>query len=194
MQADAEARAYEALSAHVRGADLAAITRTVMTAAVEARSAAVDRAKVAEAATARGLEREQAGTDFGNALDVLERGPETDVERALACALAARGLASDPPKERDAQERAAGELLWLAAHTPFDATELLDAALGEHAGAVWEAIAERVRRADEGKLPASDRGEALIGAVALAASRSESASKHAAALAAAARDPKIARV
>ena len=194
MEVDADARAYEALSQHPRLADLAAVTRASMTGAAETRRPERQPERVAEIAGELKLPRDEASTPFGNALDVLERGPEDDAERALACALAAHVVALHPPKDRDDEDRLANDLLWLASHTSFDATGLLDRALGDRAANLWDALADRIRRIDQGKLPALGRGEALVAAVALASSRSKGAIRQATALAAEVRDRKLARV
>lgn len=193
MEADADARAYDALSQHPRLASLSSLTRSLMTSAAETRSAEIHPERVAELAQQVDLAREAAGTTFGNALDVLSRGPEDDAERALCCALAAHAIAQKQPQGRDEEERLGGELLWLAAHTPLDATGLLDLALGEAATSVWDAVADRIRRVDEGKVSGTGRGEAFIGAVALAASTSKGAVRQATALAGELRDRKLAR-
>jgi hypothetical protein len=194
MEVDADARAYEALSQHVRLVDLAALTRESMTAAAEARRPERRPERVTELASELKLSREEAATPFGNALDVLERGPEDDAERVLACALAAHVVALNPPGDRDDEDRLATDLLWLATYTPFDATGLLDRALGERATTLWDAFADRIRRIDQGKLTALGRGEALVAAVALASSRSKGASRQAAALATEVRDRRLGRV
>jgi hypothetical protein len=194
MEVDADARAYEALSQHPRLTDLAAVTRASMTAAAEMRRPERRPERVTELAAELKLSREEAATPFGNALDVLERGPEDDAERALACALAAQVVALHPPTDRDEEDRLATDLLWLATYTPFDATGLLDRALGERATTLWDAFADRIRRIDEGKLAALGRGEALVAAVALASSRSKGASRQAAALATGVHDRRLGRV
>jgi hypothetical protein len=194
MEVDADARAYEALSQHVRLADLAALTRESMTAAAAARRPERRPERVTELANELKLSREEAATPFGNALDMLERGPEDDAERLLACALAAHVVALHPPKDRDDEDRLATDLLWLATYTPFDATGLLDRALGERATTLWDAFADRIRRIDQGKLTALGRGEALVAAVALASSRSKGASRQAASLATEVRDRRLGRV
>jgi len=194
MEADADARAYQALSQHPRLADLAAVTRASMTAATETRRPDRQPERVAEIATELRLSREEASTPFGNAMDVLQRGPEDDAERALACALAAHVVALHPPKEPETDGRLASDLLWLATHTPFDATGLLDRALGDRATGLWDALAEHVRRIDQGKSPGLGRGEALVAAVAMLSSSTKGAVRHAATLAAEVRDRKLARV
>jgi hypothetical protein len=194
MEVDADARAYDALSQHVRLTDLAAVTHASMTGAAEARRPEGRPERVAALATELKLSREDAATPFGNALDVLERGPEDDAERALACALAAHVVALRAPGDRDDEDRLATDLLWLATYTPFDATGLLDRALGDRAVTMWDAFADRVRRIDAGKMAAPGRGEALVAAVALASSRSKGASRQAAALARDVRDRRLGRV
>ncbi len=194
MQVDADVRAYDALSTHPRAADLAAIARSLMTAAVQLKRVERRPEQVAKLALDMGLTREQAATPYGNALDVLDVGPEDDAGRALACALAAHVLATFPPKDGEEQDRLASDLLWLATHTYFDATGLIDRALGERAAGLWDAIADRIRRIDQGSLPAFGRGEALLGGVALASSHARAATAQAAALAVDVRDGKLARV
>jgi hypothetical protein len=194
MEVDADARAYDALSQHPRAADLGAIARSLMTAAAQVRRVESRPEHVAKLAEEMRLTREEAGTPFGNALDVLQRGPEDDAERALACALAAHVIAIYPPKDSDEERRLAGDLLWLAAHTHFDATALIDRALGEAAAGLWNAIAERIRSIDQGASAALGKGEALVGGVALGSSHAQAATKQAATLAAEVRDRKLARV
>lgn len=191
MEADADARAYDALSQHPRRADLVSVARTVLGAMRDSGSGAPTAER---AATDAGLGREDASTPFGNALEVLERGPEDDAERALACALGALVAGDDALATKDDAakvERLAADLLWLAAHTPFDATGLVDRATGETAPALWRAIVARVQRFDQGKGAALGRGEALVGAMALAGSSSAAARDGVRALAAEVRDPKL---
>jgi hypothetical protein len=194
MDADADARAYDALSEHPRAADLGAIARSLMTTAAQVRRVEGRPEHVAKLAKEMRLPHAEAATPFGNALDVMLRGPEDDAERALACALAAHVVALYPPKDSDEERRLASDLLWLAAHTHFDATTLIDRALGEGAAGLWNAIADRVRSIDHGPLSAIGKGEALVGGVALGSSHAQAASKQAAALANEARDRKLVRV
>ena len=193
--ADVELRAFDALGKHARLADLVAITRAVAISAAEARRPAwQDPAKVKAQAEELKLTFDDAATELGNALTVLERGPEDDTERALVSALWAHAIAEAPPKGRDEEDRLATDTLWLATHTAFDATSLLDRALGDGATDIWDAIADRVRRVDQGKLPTLGRGEALLGCAALVSSTSASATKHVASLATEVKDRAFARV
>jgi hypothetical protein len=199
MTTDVDLRAFDALGKSARLGDLVAITRAVAQSALTTKRVAwEDAARVAELARQTNLTHEEATTPFGDALAVLERGPSDDAERGLACALMAHALAELPPKGREDEDRAASDLLWLAANTPFDATGLLDRALGDAAADLWDAIADRVRRFDQGrgdhaKREGIDRGGALVGALALATSTSDSAKRHVAALSVEARDPKLRR-
>src|SRR5258708_6753366 len=188
MEVDADARAFEALSQHARITDLASIARAVMASAAAAKKPGPHADLAQSLAAQRGLARAEAATSFGNALDVLERGPEGEAEQALARGLAAHAMALPPPEMAAGAEAAKGaddaaaELLWLAAHTPFDALGLVDRALGDRAAEIWDALADRIRRFDRETRPTLDRGEALVAAVALVSSRSASATKNASAL------------
>lgn len=187
-------RAYEALAKHEKLSDLVALTRTLLEPAARGKTTLwADKEALKAKCEELGLERDHARTDFGNALDTLERGPEDDASRALACALYAHMIAQAPPKDAEASDRLAGDLLWLATHTPFDALPLVDRALGDGAGEVWLAIADRVRRIDARKL-SSERAEGLLGAAALALSTSKAAAKQAGALVRELDDPALVRI
>ncbi len=190
-----DVRAYEALAGHDKLGDLVTIARDVVGAAAEARRPEwSDPARVKAKAEDLKLQPDDCATPFGNAFAVLERGPEDDGERGLAAAIWAHVLAETPPKTSEDEDRTAGDLLWLAARTPFDATGLVDRALGDASDEVWGAIADRIRRIDEGKLHPLGRGEALVGCAALALSASAAAAKHATVLASELRDRAMSRV
>jgi hypothetical protein len=145
MGADGDVRAYDALSQHARLADLAALAHALMTSAAEARRSGRPSRRAVDLAAERRLTPDDAATPFGNALQVLDRGPSNADERALARALAAHALAAHRPKDAAEEVLAANDLLWLAAHTPFDALGLLDKALGGDAPRLWAAISEAIR-------------------------------------------------
>jgi hypothetical protein len=194
MELESDLRAYEALSQHPRLVDLATIARAIMARASDARQPEVERAHAEQLTTERNLSREDAATPFGNAVDVLVQGPANETERTLARALAAHALALGPPGASDDEDGRVTSVLWLATHTWFDATGLIDRALGDRAADVWEAFAARIRRHGEGTAPPSGRAEALVAAVALARSLAPTASSLTASLASGVQDPAIAYV
>ena len=194
MPVDADVRAYDALLKHPRAADLAALAWSSLGAALQIKRLDRGPQQVAKAAAEANLSIEQAQTPFGNALDVLTRGPEDDAERALAHGLAAHAFAHRPPKDSDEEDRLAADVLWLGTHTPFDATGLVDHALGQVAPGFWRALADRILRIDQGTLPASGKAEALVGVLALVSSSSRLAADQASTLAGQVRDPALARL
>ena len=184
--------AYEAVARSARLPDLVAITQKILGEAATARRSGWDfGAKVAAAADEAKLSRADAETAFGNALDVLGSGADGDAQRALAASLYAHAIAE---ARRDDDDRLAGDILWLATHTAFDATPLLDRALGDEADDVWTAIGDRIRRIDEGKGTTSGRGEAIVGCAALSTSESAVARKVATDLAPRLHDPTLSRL
>jgi hypothetical protein len=144
MGVEGDVRAYDALSGHARLADLADVAHTVMTSAAEAHRTGNPSRRALDLAGQRSLHREDAGTPFGNALDVLDRGPQGPDERSLARALAAHALAAHRPNQGE-EAVAAHDLLWLAANSPYDALGLIDRALGGDAPRLWTAIHDALR-------------------------------------------------
>jgi hypothetical protein len=193
MEANADLRAYDSVAELPRVTDVAVVARAVLIELAAARRASVsDQGKVPRLLEERQLSREEGATPFGNALDVLQRGPEDDAERALARALAARALLAEAAAgDEDAVAR---DVLWLAAQTPFDATGLVDRALGERARPFWRSLADHLRHIDGGPASGVARGEALVGAAALASSADGMARELAARLAGEVRDAVVARV
>ncbi len=187
--------AYELLARSARLADLVALTSRIVTDAARARAADwAFTTKVTAAADEAKLARDDADTRFGNVLDVLSTGGEGAAERALASALWAHAVAESPRSRAEDEDRLAGDILWLATHTAFDATPLLDRALGEDAAELWTAIADRVRRIERSKGGALGRGEAVVGCAALAASGADKAKALCVELASELKDPVLLRV
>src|SRR5579864_3760012 len=194
MPVDADVRAYDALLQHPRAADLATLAWSSLAAALQVKRMERRTQQVASAAADANLSAQETQTPFGNALEVIQRGPEDDAERALARALAAHAFAHRPPKDSDEEDRLAADVLWLGTHTPFDATGLVDHALGQVAPGFWRALADRILRIDQGTLPASGKAEALVGVLALVSSSSRLAADQASILAAQVRDPALSRL
>jgi hypothetical protein len=164
-----ELLAFDALAKVARLSDLVAVVKGVVSPAAEARRADwVDPERVRALAGELGLADADAETPLGNALTVLERGPEGEQERALARAMFAHVVAEHG--EKDGEDRLAGDVLWLAAMTPFDCTLLLDRALGDRAPDLLRAMADRVKAIDA--RPTHGRAEAIVGVAALASSPS----------------------
>jgi len=181
----------EEIAAHKRGDDLARLVHTVAFAAADERRASLADG-LAELSERAGIAPEDADTSFGNVLRALTRGTAESAgsaTRALLSALLARGVALSPPAGADAEARVAEALLWLATSTSIDALAAVDAALGERAAGLWRAVAELVRRVDQGSAPLLGRAGALIGAAALRESPSAAARDEADALVPEVRDP-----
>lgn len=187
--------AYEFLARGSRLGDLVALTNHIVTDAARARTSNwAFTSKVASAAEDAKLTRDDADTLFGNVLDVLATGGEGAAERALASALWAHAVAESPRSRPEDEDRLAGDILWLATHTAFDATPLLDRALGDEAAELWTAIAHRIRRIERGKGGALARGEAVVGCAALVASSAEKARTLSSQLEREVKDPLLLRV
>jgi hypothetical protein len=195
---EAEARplaAYELLARSARLADLASLTNRIVTEAARARvSDWFFTSKVGTIADELRLTREDCDTRFGNVLDVLGSGGEGPSEKALAAALWAHAVAETPRARTEEEDSLAADILWLATHTAFDATLLLDRALGEEASDLWIAIADRVKRIERGRGGALGRGEAIVGCAALAASGAARAKTLCSELAREVKDPVLLRV
>src|SRR6185295_7103709 len=84
-----------------------------------------------------------------------------------------------------------GDLVWLAASTPCDALETLDAALGGGADPIWNGVAASVEETLGGT---RSRAEAIVAAAALGASHSETARRLASDLAARVDDAALGRL
>jgi hypothetical protein len=187
--------AYEAVARSARLPDLVTVAQKILTDAAGARRGAWNYVeKVGAAADEVKLERTDADTPFGNALKVLGSGPEGQAECALACAVWAHAIAEARPRHADDEDRLAGDVLWLAAHTAFDATSLLDRALGEEADELWSAIGGRIRCIDDGAASSLGRGEAIVGCAALTASGSAAARQVAGELALKLQDSTLSRL
>ncbi len=170
VAATGELGAYEALARSARLRDVVAIARVVLTDAARARRSEWDFAAAVQAAADEAkISRIDFETPFGNVLKILGSGPEGRAESALAAAIWAHAIAD--ARDEDAA-RLSGDILWLATHTAFDATSLLDRALGDEAQRLWFAIGEWIRRIDDGQGAALGRSETIVACAALAGSDS----------------------
>lgn len=102
---------------------------------------------VAARATEQGVAPERAETSFGNALTILERGPETAAEADLLSAFVAQGLrARLEPLADGARARAFDEILprldWLLAFSSVDPYQHVEATCpAPIARVIWDALA-----------------------------------------------------
>jgi hypothetical protein len=187
-----EASAFESVSRHARFAELVALARAVALRAARARALVWQALAEAVPEADRGaLTLADAATELGNAWTALERGPTTREEHALLRALWAHALAESRPASAPDEDALAAHVVWLAAFTPFDATALLDRALGDAADSFWPALGERLRQLDAGEVPGAGRAEAVAAAVALRSSSSPAAAKEASRLASRVTDPVV---
>jgi hypothetical protein len=198
-----ELQAYDALARHPRLSDMVALVVALAKSALESHPTtwcAPDEVK--SLAEERRLSHDDAVTEMGDALRVLDVGPRTLEEHALTRALWAHAVAERRPKSAQEADPLARETLWLAVHTPLDATMLLDRALGDDADELWGAIARRVGQIDdrrngsrlqsEEEVEPTERCEALVGAAALVSSSSPAAATRAALLSTLVTDPALA--
>lgn len=185
--------AFDELTGHSKLGEMASIAHRVARSMAEAH-----RTEPAPEAKAKAEEQsitpEESKTSFGDAIAVLERGPENDAERALAAALWAHAIAENRPKSAEDEDALARDILWLAAFTAFDATALLDRALGDAASDMWTAIADVVKQIDARKIANAKRAEAIVGAAALSLSTSKEAPKLLAQIAREATDPMLKKI
>jgi hypothetical protein len=122
------------------------------------------------------LDHEKAETSHGNVADVLAKGARDDASRALVSALLGLAYLDDP----EAAVKATGDLLWLAAHTPFNAFPVLDLVLGESGAVVHARLGELV---DSPEVQDFSLEEAVMAAAVLRASATPAARAEASRLA-----------
>ncbi|MFC1641119.1 hypothetical protein ACFL5O_00310 [Myxococcota bacterium] len=120
--------------------------------------------------TSVALTSQQADTEHGNVLSILEQGPNRPTEQALIAALLARDIADRPPGAPEAWLRVAANLAWIAGHTPFSAFESLEVLLRGRSDSLWGALAD-VALAPESA--GGGRAEALVAVAALCASSTD---------------------
>jgi hypothetical protein len=113
-------------------------------------------------------------TDWGNTWKVLQAGAKSADNVALIKALVALGMRKNFPSSPEQELTSALHLVWLAAHTPCNAFEPLDIALGEGKRTLWQAVAKLVEDPSACGEPIG-RTERLIAAVSLRNSESETA-------------------
>jgi len=171
--------AFAALAEVPKPDALASLARACLAEAVAPLSADA----VRERAKSLELGDDDGATPFGDAIEVLARGPEDAAERQLARALGALAVAA--AKQDD--EHTVETILRLAGKTAFDPSPLLDEALGDRADGPLTVLAARVGRTGDG--PSVDRAEAALACAILLTSKRPRAHTEIARLASDVTDP-----
>lgn len=159
---DALERAAKEARGHRERKALGALALDVLSRQAEARVLFAGREFVQKRAEEHEASRERASTSAGNFVGILDRGPETDAERALVVAFAIVGLderfeAASPEDRATLVDRFARQVDWLEAATPYSVWSLFDrVASPALALAFWAEVAQAV--VDE----AGDRGRGAI--------------------------------
>jgi hypothetical protein len=178
--------AIDAIAEEARGhaskSALGALALNVLSRQAEARVLFAGREFVDKRATEHGVSHESAATRAGNLRSILERGAETESERALVAAFAIVGLderferAADDER-RTMVDRFARQVDWLEAATSYAVWALIDrAASPALARLFWAEVAQSIvdDAGERGRL-AAIRGRNAARIAALAAARGEGA-------------------
>jgi hypothetical protein len=169
---------------HASKGPLGALALDVLSRQAEARVLFAGREFVDKRAGEHGVTHESARANAGNLRSILERGPETDSERALVAAFAIVGLDArfETASEEDRRtlvDRFARQVDWLEAATPYVVWSLIDrAASAPLASAFWSEVAQSiVDDAGERGRVAAIRGRNAARIAALAQSTSDGAKR-----------------
>jgi len=168
------AQLVEPLSKHPQLSALASLVRSCALEAAQTRRADFGSRSQATISTAgrlpEGLNHADAETTFGNVITVLERGALLPEERALLGALLALSFSLQDEPEPPVLAEVWPALVWLAAHTPCNALQAIDRAVGERSEAVWRSIAEFLDAPERAPMEFG-RTELLVAASALRAAQ-----------------------
>jgi hypothetical protein len=142
---DPRERMADAIRSHEHARAIASLAFDVLSRQAEGRTLFGGREYVEKRAAEAELTREKAETSLGNAIAILERGPESELERDLVAAFAVAGFGhafegSAGDAARDAFVRHAD---WFEASTSFSLYRFVDRLLErEVAAAVWKRAGE----------------------------------------------------
>ena len=169
------AQAVAAARAHPHAAQIAEVAAEVAARVADGHLRHASAADIEQIAQRVGLAPENAQSEFGNVLAILERGAEDPAERAIVAAFVAAGVVwlleafADSYRHDSPTKKWAERLCYLAAHAGFDPISALpDNVDPSLLRALFRAIAEHARQIDAGKVPRADRAELLVAAAALA--------------------------
>lgn len=185
-------QSLQLLAGHPRCNELARLTRDCLFEAVGTANLDLSE-KAAQHAATFNLTRDDANLELGNVIDALAAPTTHHGASLLLGTLVAYALALEPPEGVELEEATAVKLAWLSAHAGVDSLASIDAAMGERATGLWDALANIVQRHDA-RGAGIGRADAIVAAVALAASENETAVQRRSALAESVNAPTLARL
>ena len=177
----------KAIAAHPRAIEIACL---VLDCLLEAPTGMPAPAMVQERANRISLPPGDATIGTVRVIDALTSSAPSVSDANILGALVAHALSLAPPVDA---AHTARSLVRLATHTPIDALGMIDAAMGENASPLWDAIAIMVRQHDTDGTGLR-RPEAIVAASALAASDNAKAASSRDYLATVCQDPTIVRL
>lgn len=154
VRAEDVRRAVAAVREAEAAAALAALAYDVLSRQAEGRALFAGREYVEARADAHDVAREKAETSAGNLRTILERGPESALERALVAAFAVRGLgdklaAASEEERAKVLERFVRHAEWLELATPHAVYPFVGELLAEdERQKVWDALARSIVEED----------------------------------------------
>lgn len=136
----------EEVRAHAQRPALAALAATLLARMAESEVRHLSPEAVGQRIRELGIAREDAAFPSGNLFEILERGPESEVDHALVAALAVSHWVDLPgPRRAEVMEAWTERALWLATHTRYPVFACVDRLLDAHAAdAYWEKIGTRL--------------------------------------------------
>ena len=136
----------EEVRAHAQRPALAALAATLLARMAESELRHLSPDAVGQRIRELGLPREDANFPSGNVFEILERGPESEVDHALVAALAVSHWVDLPgPRRAEVMEVWTERALWLATQTRYPVFACVDRLLDGHAAdAFWEKVGARL--------------------------------------------------
>jgi hypothetical protein len=167
----------EEVRAHAQRPALAALAANLLARLAESELRHLSSEVVGQRIREAGLSRDDASFPSGNLFEILERGPESDVDHALVAALAVTHWVDLPGARRaEVMDAWTDRALWLATHTRYPVFACVDRLLESHAAdAYWEKVGARLLLA-RAETPA-DAARAAAWCAALRASTSTESSR-----------------
>ncbi len=176
-------RAQSCVRAHAHAQQLGAFAYDVLTTQAEGRSLFAGQKFMSQRASDHAVERDNANTDLGNLLSILERGPSVASEVALVAAFAVHGFGdawqrAEPREREERTQKLVAHVDWLQAATAYRLMPAIDGLLQDAPrAAVYEAIAAAVAHDDttQGEVDLSVRARNTARLCALANAKHEPA-------------------